>query len=64
MTVLVDFKTSRLPKEAVEGWSSFHHALLVYILCIIAALLLLFLSSVSMFLVLMNAAYKVFILNC
>ena len=64
MTVLVDYEASRLPQNAAEGSSTFHFALLVYILCIIAALILLVLGSLSMFLVLMNAAYKVLILNC
>ena len=63
MAVVVDFKASRLP-EAVNPKTGFvsEHTFVVYALCLVAALLLLVVGTLSMFLVLMNAAYKVFIL--
>ena len=61
MAILVDYKASRL-SEAAKWKNGFisEHTFLVYTLCLIAALLLLVVGTLSMFLVLINAAYKVF----
>ena len=59
MIVLVDFKASRLPMLATQEESSFGRALLVYTLCVIAGVVLMVLGTLCIFLVLMNAAYKV-----
>ena len=59
MAVLVDFKASRLPETVMKGEGTFHDALLVYTLCLIATLLLIVLGTLFMFLILLNAAYKV-----
>ena len=59
MIVLVDFKASRLPMLATQEESSFDRALLVYTLCVIAGVVLMVLGTLCIFLVLMNAAYKV-----
>ena len=62
MAILVDYKVSRL-SEATNWKNGFisGHTFLVYTLCLIAAILLLVVGTLSMFLVLLNAAYKVFI---
>ena len=62
MAILVDYKASRLSESAnwKNGFIS-EHTFLVYTLCLVAALLLLVVGTPSMFLVLLNAAYKVFI---
>ena len=59
MIVLVDFKASRLPMLATQEESSFDRALLVYTLCVISGVVLMVLGTLCIFLVLMNAAYKV-----
>jgi hypothetical protein len=57
--VLVDIKASRLPVLAGQGEESFNHAILVYTSCLFAGVILVVLGTLSIFLVLMNAAYKV-----
>ena len=62
MAILVDYKASRLSETANwKNGSISEHTFLVYSLCLIAALLLLVVGTLSMFLVLLSAAYKVFI---
>ena len=62
MAILVDYKASRLSEAANwKNGSISEHTFLVYTLCLIAALLLLVVGTLSMFLVLLNAACKVFI---
>ena len=57
--VLVDVQASRLPVLAGQGEESFNHALLVFTLCLSAGVVLIVLCTLCMFLILMNAAYKV-----
>ena len=57
--VLVDFQASRLPVFAGQGEGSFNHALVVYIVCLTAGVVLIVLCTLCMFLIFMNAAYKV-----
>ena len=62
MAVLVDYKVSHL-SEDVDWENGFisGHTFLGYTLCLIAAILLLVVGTLCIFLVLLNAAYKVFI---
>ncbi|XP_028408178.1 multidrug resistance-associated protein 4-like isoform X2 [Dendronephthya gigantea] len=59
LIVLVDISASRLPTIAGEGGENFNHALLIYVLYLIAGVVLVVLGTLFIFLVLMNAAYKV-----
>ena len=56
---MVDIKASRLPALAGQGEETFNNALLTYGLCILAGVVLVVLGTLFLFLVLMNAAYKV-----
>ena len=56
---MVDLNASSMHESAVLGESISKHAVLVYTICLVFALLLTILSTLSIFLILMNAAYKV-----
>ena len=55
----MDIQASRLPVLAGEGEDILDHALVVYIVCLTVGVILMVLSILCMFLILMNAAYKV-----
>lgn len=57
--VLVDFQASRLQALANEGEKNFNHALVMYTLYVTAGVVLMILSTLCMFFILINAAYKV-----
>ncbi|XP_028391901.1 multidrug resistance-associated protein 4-like [Dendronephthya gigantea] len=59
LIVLVDFNASRLPKLAENGEKSFNYALMLYTLYLVAGVMLVVLGTLFIFLVLMNASYKV-----
>ena len=60
----MDIKASRLPVLAGQGKETFNLALRVYILSTVAGVALVVLGTLSVFLVLMNAAYKVHNFRC
>ena len=56
---MLDYLVSRFSVLACQGKESFDHALVVYIACLTAGVVLVVFGTLCMFLVLMNAAYKV-----